>query len=70
MFIHNDDVTCFHVAVQGTQKMVVMGRHNFKNEALIKRWHASQKMNVTGEKLKDKKQCLKERENIKRKESS
>jgi hypothetical protein len=58
------------MVVQGTQKMVVMGRHDFKNEALIKRWRASQKMNVMGEKLKDEKRCLKERENIKRKESS
>jgi ATP-dependent Clp protease adapter protein ClpS len=37
VFIHNDDVTCFHVVMQGTQKVVVMGRHNFKDEALIKR---------------------------------
>jgi hypothetical protein len=37
-FIHNDEVTCFHVAIRGTQKMVVMGHNNFKDEALIKRW--------------------------------
>jgi hypothetical protein len=36
-FIHNDDVTCFHVVVQGTQKVVVMGHHNFEDEVLIKR---------------------------------
>ncbi len=41
-FIHNDDMMCFHVVVQGTQKVVVMGHHNFKDEALIKRWWASQ----------------------------
>jgi hypothetical protein len=37
-FIHNDDVTWFHVVVQGTQKVVVMGRHNFEDEVLVKRW--------------------------------
>jgi hypothetical protein len=36
-FVHNDEVTCFHVVVQGTQQMVVMGLHNFKDDALIKR---------------------------------
>jgi hypothetical protein len=35
--IHNDEVTCFQIVVQGTQKMVVMGYHNFKDEALIKK---------------------------------
>jgi hypothetical protein len=35
VFIHNDDAMCFHVATQGTQNMVI-GRHNFKDEALIK----------------------------------
>jgi hypothetical protein len=29
-FIHNDDIMCFHMDVQGTQKVVVMGCHNFK----------------------------------------
>jgi hypothetical protein len=24
-FIHNDEVTCFHVVLQGTQKMIVIG---------------------------------------------
>jgi hypothetical protein len=37
-FIHNDDVKCFHVDVQGTQKVVVMGRINFEDETLIKKW--------------------------------
>jgi hypothetical protein len=36
-FIHNHDVTCFHVAIQGTQKVVGMDCHNFKDEVLIKR---------------------------------
>jgi hypothetical protein len=26
IFIHNDDVKCFHVVVQGTDKLVMMGR--------------------------------------------
>jgi hypothetical protein len=42
-FIHNDEVTCFHVVVQGTQKMTVMDYHNFKDEMLITRQHATQK---------------------------
>jgi hypothetical protein len=37
VFIHNDDAKCFHMVIQGTQKMVVMGRINFKDQALIKR---------------------------------
>ncbi len=53
MFIHNDDVKCFHVAIQGTQKVVVMGCNNFEDEALIKRWWASQKMNEMNKRLKD-----------------
>jgi hypothetical protein len=50
-FIHNDDVTCFHMVVQRTQKMVVMGRHNFEDEPLIFFKWASQKMNAIGEKF-------------------
>jgi hypothetical protein len=37
VFIHNDEVTCFHMALQGTQKMIVMGHCNFKDEVLIER---------------------------------
>jgi hypothetical protein len=54
-FIHNDDVKCFHVAIQGTHKLVVMGCINFKDHALIKRWWANEKLNVTGGMFKDKK---------------
>jgi hypothetical protein len=36
-FIHNDDAKCFHMAVQGANKLVVMGRINFKDHALIKK---------------------------------
>jgi hypothetical protein len=36
-FIHNDDVKCFHVVIQGTHKLVVMGRINFEDHVLIKR---------------------------------
>ncbi len=32
-FIHNDDVKCFHMVVQGTYKLVVMGHINFKDHA-------------------------------------
>ncbi len=31
MFIHNDDVMCFHVVVQRTQKMVVTGSINIED---------------------------------------
>jgi hypothetical protein len=41
------------VAIQGTQKMVVMGRNNVEDEVLIKIWWASQKMNEMNKKLKD-----------------
>jgi hypothetical protein len=35
-FIHNDDKKCFHMVLQWTHKLVVMGRINFKDHALIK----------------------------------
>ncbi len=53
VIIHNNDVTCFHVDVKGTQKVVVIGRHNFEDEVLIKRWLACQKMNEMSGKFKD-----------------
>jgi len=54
-FIHNDEVTCFHVVVQGLQKVIVMDRHDFKGEALIfKKW-ATKKTNEMNKKVKDKK---------------
>jgi hypothetical protein len=54
-FIHNDDVKCFHVAVQRTNKLVVMGHINFEDHALIKRWWEVEKMNVIGGMFKDEK---------------
>jgi hypothetical protein len=54
-FTHNDDVKCFHVAIQGTHKLVVMGCINFKDHVLIKRWWTDEKMNVMGEMFKDMK---------------
>jgi len=54
-FIHNDNVKCFHVALQGTHKLVMMGCINFEDHALIKKRHAYEKMNVTGEMFKDEK---------------
>jgi hypothetical protein len=54
-FIHNDDAMCFHVVVQGTHKLVVMGHINFEDHALIKRQQANEKMNVTGRMFKDEK---------------
>ncbi len=38
VFIHNDDVKCFHVVVQGTHKLVAMGHINFEDHAIITRW--------------------------------
>jgi hypothetical protein len=35
-FIHNDDEKCFHMVVQRTQKMVVMGYIYFEDQVLIK----------------------------------
>jgi hypothetical protein len=55
MFIHNDDVKCFHVVVQGTHKLVVMGRINFEDHALINKGRANEKMSVTGKMFKDMK---------------
>jgi hypothetical protein len=52
-FIHNDDVKCFHMVVQRTHKLVLMGHINFEDHALIKRWQACKKMNVTGGMFKD-----------------
>ncbi len=43
MFTHNDDAKCFHVAIQRTHKLVVMGRINFKKYALIKKWRVDEK---------------------------
>ncbi len=54
MFIHNDEVTCFHMVIQGTKKVIVMDRHNFKDEELVKKQKATQKTNETGGKLKEK----------------
>jgi hypothetical protein len=54
-FIHNDDVKCFHMAVQGTHKFVVMGRINFEDHVLIKKHWANKKMNVMGGMFKDEK---------------
>jgi hypothetical protein len=54
-FIHNDDAMCFHVVVQGTHKLVVMGHINFKDHALIKGRQANEKRNVIGKMFKDEK---------------
>ncbi len=54
-FIHNDDAKCFHMVVQGTHKLVVMGHINFKDHVLIKRRQADEKMNVTSGMFKDEK---------------
>jgi hypothetical protein len=54
-FIFNDDVECLHMAIQGSHKLVMMGRINFENHALIKRWQVSKQMNATCGKFKDKK---------------
>jgi hypothetical protein len=56
IFIHNDDVKCFHVVVQGTHKLVVMGRIIFADHALIKTRQVDEKMNVRGGMFKDKKE--------------
>jgi len=45
-FIHNDDVKCFHMVIQGTHKLIVLGHINLKDHVLIKRWRVYEKMNV------------------------
>jgi hypothetical protein len=55
-FIHNDDVKCFHVAIQGTHKLVMMGCIYFEDHLLIKKKWAYEKMNVMGGTLKDVKE--------------
>ncbi len=64
MFIHNDDVKCFHMAIQRTFKLVVMGRINFEDYALIKRWWVNEKMNVTSGIFKNKKKNLTIKNNL------
>jgi hypothetical protein len=54
-FIHNDDVKCFHVAIQGTHKLVVMGCITFEDHVLIKKQLVDEKMNVMGRMYKNKK---------------
>jgi hypothetical protein len=54
-FIHNDDAKCFHVVVQVTRKLVMMGFINFKHHVLIERWQVGKKMNLMGNKFKDEK---------------
>ncbi len=46
---------CFHVVIQGTHKLVVMGRINFEDHALVKKWRVGKKKNAMGKKLKDEK---------------
>jgi hypothetical protein len=43
------------MVVQGTHKLVVMGRINFKDHVLIKRQRVDEKMNVMGKMFKDEK---------------
>jgi hypothetical protein len=43
------------VVIQGSQKVIMMHCHNFKDEALIKRLWLAQKTNETSKKLKDEK---------------
>jgi hypothetical protein len=38
MFTHNDDANCFHVVIQRTHKLIVMGHINFEDHVLIKKW--------------------------------
>jgi hypothetical protein len=52
-FTHTDDVKCFHVVIQGTHKLVVMGHINFGDHALIKRRQVDEKMNVMNGMFKD-----------------
>ncbi len=64
MFIHNDDAKCFHMVVQGTNKLVMTSCINFKDHALIKIQWANEKMNVTGKTFKDKKNGVTVKSNL------
>jgi hypothetical protein len=55
MFIHNDDVKCFHMVVQGTYKLAMMDCINFEDHVLIKRRRVDEKMNVLNGMFKDEK---------------
>jgi hypothetical protein len=54
-FTHNDDVKCLHIVVQRTHKLVMMGRINFEDHALIRRWWVDEKMNATSGMFKNMK---------------
>ncbi len=54
-FIHNDDAKCFHMVVQRTNKLIVIGHINLKVQVLIKRCWTNEKMNVMGGMFKDEK---------------
>jgi hypothetical protein len=54
-FIHNYDVKCFHVAIQGTHQLVAMVCNNFEDHVLIKRRWVKENMNATGEMFNDEK---------------
>jgi len=63
MSIHNDDMKCFRVVVQETNKLVVMGHINFEDHVLIEKGQAGKKMNALGRMFKDEKKwgnCQKE----------
>ncbi len=55
-FIHNDDVKCFHMVVQRTHKLVVMGHINFEDHALIEIQWVGKKKNVIRGMFKDEKE--------------
>jgi hypothetical protein len=53
--IHNDDMKCFHVVIQETNKLAVMGHINFEDHVLIEKCRACKKMNATSGMFKDEK---------------
>ncbi len=42
-FVQNDDVKCFHVVIRKTHNLVMMGRIDFEDHVLIKRWQENEK---------------------------
>jgi hypothetical protein len=48
VLIYNDEVKCFHVVIHGTQRVIVMGHHSFKDRGLIKRQWATHKNKQDG----------------------
>jgi len=55
---------CFHMDVQRTHKLIVMGHISFNDHALVKRQWVGKKMNVMGGMFKDKRKRVTIKSNL------